>query len=793
MHLRFSTHRSGDTVRRYAQLVESYRRDDGMPAHRVVASLGQLTDLEVDNLRAALAASRAGQAVVLQSEASLKGDVSPVAQPLGYLDVAVGLATWERLRLDALLQHIGTPAADQVPASKVIAALALQRCLEPDSKLAAVDWFAKTALPELLDVAPSAFNNSRIHRVLEQLEAGDDALQAALGQHYADLGRPTNTLFLDVTDTWFEGHGPDLAARGRTKEGMRNRRRVGLVLLCNDAGFPLRWKVLGGREREADAMKAMVSEVAALPWVADAPLVCDRAMGQAGAISHLAASGVRFVTAAYRTEITSWTTMESLPTAAFEAFEVPDDVFELDDDDPIPDAVLKQVRALATTEGFEHVADDLFVRDLGVVQRNLTRRSTSVAEIDTAGQDVGDADATEQAGDDLPEVGNDATQLRTRIPKQTTSPASDWLRRARGYQARLDAGEFRSRAHLAAAEGMSRARVTQIFSILQLDPALQTALLANAYGPVPVGPLRDIAVLTREQQRRLLESIGEQNAAHGKHTEVYVPTRKALLKRKAAAAASSAASAGMSFRLVVAFNPVLFVDQRRTAMRQRQKFEARLADLNRRIAGSAAARTEAEVFAQATALLQAAGLKSAYTLAVQLLPAVEGQPERVISVTASLRNDVWARRRRYDGLVLLVAHAAIPTSARDIVKLYRDKDAVEKDFQTIKSVIKLRPVYHRTDAKLRAHVTVCMLALLVERAIERRLAETGAPVRTAPALFAHLHQAQLERLPKGRRGIAYRLAPLQPLQSKLLQKLDLAPLAEPEEIARRITPRTTAA
>jgi hypothetical protein len=51
----------------------------------------------------------------------------------------------------------------------------------------------------------------------------------------------------------------------------------------------------------------------------------------------------------------------------------------------------------------------------------------------------------------------------------------------------------------------------------------------------------------------------------------------------------------------------------RGVIQARQKLEARLADLNRRIASSAA-RTEAEVFVQATALLQAAGLKSAYTL-----------------------------------------------------------------------------------------------------------------------------------------------------------------------------------
>ena len=61
MHIRFVTNRRGDKVFRYPQLVESFRRPDGMPAHRVLAGLSKLSELELDNLRKALAASREGR------------------------------------------------------------------------------------------------------------------------------------------------------------------------------------------------------------------------------------------------------------------------------------------------------------------------------------------------------------------------------------------------------------------------------------------------------------------------------------------------------------------------------------------------------------------------------------------------------------------------------------------------------------------------------------------------------------------------------------------------------------
>ena len=70
MHLRISTVRRGDKTYRYAQLVESYRREqDGRPAHRILASLGALTDEAIANLRLALEATRTGEALVVPPRA----------------------------------------------------------------------------------------------------------------------------------------------------------------------------------------------------------------------------------------------------------------------------------------------------------------------------------------------------------------------------------------------------------------------------------------------------------------------------------------------------------------------------------------------------------------------------------------------------------------------------------------------------------------------------------------------------------------------------------------------------
>ena len=43
---------------------------------------------------------------------------------------------------------------------------------------------------------------------------------------------------------------------------------------------------------------------------------------------------------------------------------------------------------------------------------------------------------------------------------------------------------------------------------------------------------------------------------------------------------------------------------------------------------------------------------------------------------------------------------------------------MERAFRTLKTTLELRPVYHRKDERIRSHVTLCWLALLLVRLAE---------------------------------------------------------------------------
>jgi transposase len=55
------------------------------------------------------------------------------------------------------------------------------------------------------------------------------------------------------------------------------------------------------------------------------------------------------------------------------------------------------------------------------------------------------------------------------------------------------------------------------------------------------------------------------------------------------------------------------------------------------------------------------------------------------------------------------------------VSLYQELSEVERAFANLKDAIELRPIYHRTDQRVQAHIFVAALAFLLHRALEQKL------------------------------------------------------------------------
>jgi hypothetical protein len=68
-------------------------------------------------------------------------------------------------------------------------------------------------------------------------------------------------------------------------------------------------------------------------------------------------------------------------------------------------------------------------------------------------------------------------------------------------------------------------------------------------------------------------------------------------------------------------------------------------------------------------------------------------------------------------------------SAEDVALGYKQLAEVERAFRTLKTTLDLRPLYHRKEERIRAHVLLCYLALLLVRIAERETGETWDRIR----------------------------------------------------------------
>jgi Transposase DDE domain len=111
-------------------------------------------------------------------------------------------------------------------------------------------------------------------------------------------------------------------------------------------------------------------------------------------------------------------------------------------------------------------------------------------------------------------------------------------------------------------------------------------------------------------------------------------------------------------------------------------------------------------------------------------------------------------------------------STEDIALGYKQLLQVERGWRDMKQVLDLRPVYHRLEDRIRAHILLCWLALLLARIIETR-ASTPEQTTTWPRARAELQRLHVGTF-TGPAGLFRQTTPPSPEARRLHTALDLA-------------------
>ena len=307
--------------RPYYYLVES-RRVNGRPRPVVVQYLGSANTL--------LQRLQQPQAEPTRARLSQFGGVAAL------YDLAQQLRLVELIDEHASKRHQG-PSLGQY-----MLVAAINRCLEPTSKLQMPAWLRSTPLPRWMGLAPQQFSAQRFWDNMDLLdESSIAAISQALAQRLMDTCHlDVRSLIFDCTnfDTFIDTETPSqLPQRGHAKSKRTDLRIVGLALLVSvDFHVPLLWKVYPGNQHDsitfAEALQELTSRYQALARDCQSiTLIFDKGNNSASNQELLDRSGFHFVGSL-------------VPTQFSDLLAIPQKQFR-----PLQDPFLKPVRALRLT------------------------------------------------------------------------------------------------------------------------------------------------------------------------------------------------------------------------------------------------------------------------------------------------------------------------------------------------------------------------------------------------------------------------------------------------------------
>lgn len=220
-------------------------------------------------------------------------------------------------------------------------------------------------------------------------------------------------------------------------------------------------------------------------------------------------------------------------------------------------------------------------------------------------------------------------------------------------------------------------------------------------------------------------------------------------------------------RLVVAHNP-------QRAAEQTQQRLARIHALQQR-AEQLAGKLDAQDagLAQRGRKLSDSGAKARFFHEVS-----EAHLARIIKV--DLKSDLFtyaideialARAQLMDGKLVLVTNVQDMTAA-DVVKRYKSLADIERGFRVLKSEIEIAPVFHRLPERIKAHASICFMALILYRVMRQRLKLAGSELSPEAAL-ADLRRIQRHTVRIDSGAPIHGVSAVQPRQADVLAALKI--------------------
>jgi len=264
--------------RRYVQLIESFRDDDGRVKKRTVATLGRADQLsgELDSVIDGLLKVAGREPAKLVPAISASSLTFESARALG--NVWTLTEIWKELGFSDL-RRVFRRTRHTIDVQALIRIMVLNRLCDPDSKLGVLRWLQTVALP---DIEVKAVTHQQLLRSMDALMDNQDAVDGVVAGLLRPLvDRDLSLAFYDMTTIRAEGLSTvegDVRKFGMAKEGLIAKQFMLGVVQTAD-GLPIYHEVFDGNTAEAKTLLPILKKVMErFPNLRRLILVADRGL-----------------------------------------------------------------------------------------------------------------------------------------------------------------------------------------------------------------------------------------------------------------------------------------------------------------------------------------------------------------------------------------------------------------------------------------------------------------------------------------------------------------------------------
>lgn len=129
------------------------------------------------------------------------------------------------------------------------------------------------------------------------------------------------------------------------------------------------------------------------------------------------------------------------------------------------------------------------------------------------------------------------------------------------------------------------------------------------------------------------------------------------------------------------------------------------------------------------------------------------------------------RAQLMDGKLMLVTNVQ-DMAPTEVVRRYKSLADIERGFRVLKSEIEIAPVFHRLPERIKAHASICFLALILYRVMRQRLKLAGSDLSPESAL-ADLRRIQRHTVSIDRGAPLHGVSTIHPRQAEVLTALHI--------------------